>query len=40
MSFMEIMENFFYKKNSRKALLKLLIGAVTGLSLLLVIFFN
>jgi hypothetical protein len=40
MSFMEIMENFFNKKNSSKALLKLLIGAVTGLSLLLVIFFN
>ena len=40
MSFMKIMENFFNKKNSSKALLKLLIGAVTGLSLLLVIFFN
>ena len=40
MSFMKIMEIFFNKNNSSKALLKLLIGAVTGLSLLLVIFFN
>jgi hypothetical protein len=37
---MKIMEIFFNKKNTSKALLKLLIGAVTGLSLLLVIFFN
>ena len=40
MSFMKIMEIFFNKSNSSKALLKLLIGAVTGLSLLFVIFFN